>query len=162
MSVSSSKPLSEAEQIVQLEKELAWAKLKIQVLEERLRMQRIQKYGPSSEKLSNEQLELLELEPGVSNVEVQAESQREPLPVPAQRRAPRPHPGRQVLPAELPRLERVIACAPEQCTCPACGQPRDVIGYDVSEQLDIEPAKYFVVVTKREKRACKQIGRAHV
>jgi transposase len=30
-----------------------------------------------------------------------------------------------------------------------------VIGYDVSEQLDVEPAKYFVVVAKREKRACK-------
>ena len=156
MSASSSKPLSEAEQIVQLEKELAWAKLKIQVLEERLRMQRIQKYGPSSEKLTSEQLELLELEPGVSNVEVQAESQREPLPVPAKRPASRPHPGRQVLPAELPRVERVIACAPEQCTCPACGQPKDVIGYDVSEQLDIEPAKYFVVATKREKRACRR------
>jgi transposase len=52
-------------------------------------------------------------------------------------------------------VERVIACAPEQCTCKACGQPTAVIGYDVSEQLDLEPAKYFVVVTKREKRACK-------
>ena len=52
-------------------------------------------------------------------------------------------------------MERVIACAPEQCTCAACGQPTAVIGYDVSEQLDVEPAKYFVVVTKREKRACK-------
>ena len=30
-----------------------------------------------------------------------------------------------------------------------------VIGYEQSEQLDVEPAKYFVVVTKREKRACK-------
>jgi len=30
-----------------------------------------------------------------------------------------------------------------------------VIGYEESEQLDVEPAKYFVVVTKREKRACK-------
>jgi transposase len=59
------------------------------------------------------------------------------------------------LPAELPRVERLIACAPEQCTCKACGQPTAVIGYDVSEQLDLEPAKYFVVVTKREKRACK-------
>jgi len=37
-----------------------------------------------------------------------------------------------------------------------------VIGYDVSEHLDLEPAKYFVVVTKREKRACQhcQEGRA--
>ncbi len=30
-----------------------------------------------------------------------------------------------------------------------------VIGYEESEQLDVEPAKYFVLVTKREKRACK-------
>ena len=48
-----------------------------------------------------------------------------------------------------------MACAPEQCTCSACGQPTAVIGYDVSEQLDVEPAKYLVVVTKREKRACQ-------
>jgi transposase len=28
-------------------------------------------------------------------------------------------------------------------------------GYEQSEQLDVQPAKYFVRVTKREKRACK-------
>jgi transposase len=56
----------------------------------------------------------------------------------------------------------VIACAPEQCTCSACGQPTTVIGYDVSEQLDVEPAKYFVVVTKREKRACKHCEKGGV
>lgn len=155
MSDCSSTPLSEAEQIIQLQKELVWAKLTIRVLEERLRLQRIKKYGPGSEKLSSEQLELLELEPGVSNVEVQAESERPPLPAPAKTEKSRKHPGRQELPAELPRVERVIACAPEQCTCSACGQPTAVIGYDVSEQLDVEPAQYFVVVTKREKRACK-------
>lgn len=129
--------------------------MKIQVLEERLRLERIKKYGPGSEKLNSAQLELLELEPGVSSLEVQAESQREPLPAPAPPGKHRKHPGRQELPAELPRVERVIACHPEQCTCPACGKPTVVIGYEVSEQLDVEPAKYFVVVTKREKRACK-------
>jgi transposase len=152
---ASSNPLSESERIIHLEKELAWANLKIQVLEERLRLQRIKKYGPGSEKLSDAQLNLLELEPGVSNVEVQAESQREPLPAPAKREKSRKHPGRQELPAVLPRVERVIACTPEQCACKACGQPTAVIGYDVSEQLDLEPPKYLVVVTKREKRACK-------
>jgi transposase len=30
-----------------------------------------------------------------------------------------------------------------------------VIGYETSEQLDVERAKYFVRVTKREKRVCK-------
>ena len=148
--------MSEAEQIVELQKELAWAKLKIQVLEERLRLERIRKYGPGSEKLSDAQLQLLDLEPGVSHAEVQAESQRESLP-PSPEKPPkrRKHPGRQELPAGLARVERVIACTPEQCTCKACGQAKAVIGYDVSEQLDVKPAQYFVMVTKREKRACK-------
>jgi transposase len=149
-------PLSESEQIVDLRKELAWAKLKIQVLEERLRLERIKKYGPGSEKLSDAQLQLLDLEPGVSNAEVQAESEREPLPAAAKQPRSRKHPGRQELPAALPRVERVIACTPEQCTCKTCGQATVVIGHDVSEQLEVEPAKYFVVVTKREKRACKR------
>jgi transposase len=30
-----------------------------------------------------------------------------------------------------------------------------VIGYEEGSQLDVEPAKYFVLVTKREKRACR-------
>ena len=88
---------------------LQYAELKIQVLEERLRLKRIEKYGPGSEKLTNEQLELLELEPGVSTAEVRAESAREPVPArPAEKRVGQ-HPGRQSLPAELPRVERVIA-----------------------------------------------------
>ena len=130
------------------------AHLQIEDLKGQLRLALIKKYGPGSEKLSDAQLNLLGLEPGVSNVEVQAESLREPLPASTNRK-PRPHPGRQELPADLPRVERVIACAPEQCTCQACGQPTTVIGYDISKQLEVEPAKYFVVVTKREKRACK-------
>jgi transposase len=149
-------PQSESEQIVQLQKKLIWAELRIQVLEERLRLERIRKYGPGSEKLNDAQLQLLDLEPGVSNVEVQAESGRDPLPSPEQQQKRRKHPGRQELPARLPRVERVIACTPEQCTCKLCGQAKAVIGYDVSEQLDVEPAQYLVVVTKREKRACKR------
>ncbi len=134
---------------------LQYAELKIQVLEERLRLKRIQMYGPGSEKLTNEQLELLELEPGVSTAEVQAESAREPVPVRPTEKRVRQHPGRQALPAELPRVERVIGCTAEQCLCGGCGRETTVIGYEESEQLDVEPAKYFVVVTKREKRACK-------
>jgi transposase len=37
-----------------------------------------------------------------------------------------------------------------------------VIGYEQSEQLDVEPAKYFVQVTKREKRACQSCGEGGV
>ena len=132
---------------------LKFAEYKVRVLEERLRLVRIEKYGPGSEKLCDEQLELLELEPGVSSAEVQAESQREQLKLPI--KAARKHPGRQELPADLPRVEKLISCTPQQCVCGKCGKQTTVIGYESSEQLDVEPAKYFVQVIKREKRACK-------
>src|SRR5260370_40444099 len=54
---------------------LQYAELKIRLLEERLRLVRIAKYGPGSEKLADAQLELLELEPGVSSKGVEAGSE---------------------------------------------------------------------------------------
>jgi len=120
-----------------------------------MHLQLIAKYRPASEKLSDAQLELLELEPGVSDMEVQAESEHEPLPKPSSNRRNGKHPGRQLLPADLPRVEKVISCSPEQGTCRVCGQGTAVIGYEESERLDVEPARYFVAVTKREKRACR-------
>jgi hypothetical protein len=139
------------------ENELQYARMKNQVLEERLRQQRIAKYGPGSEKLSHLQLELLDLEPGVSNVEVAAESERETLPSSSEdeKKKRRQHPGRQTLPADLPRVEKIVACMPEQCKCGNCGADTMVIGYEVSEVLDVKPAEYFVQVTAREKRTCK-------
>jgi transposase len=71
------------------------------------------------------------------------------------RKPRRKHLGRQSLPAHLPRVEKILACTPEQCVCGGCGAETTVIGYEESEQLDVEPAKYFVLVTRREKRACK-------
>lgn len=142
--------------VVSYKDELQYRAMKIQLLEEKLRLQRIAKYGPGSEKLSNLQLELLELEPGVSNTEVAAESERDALPPTAEKKKRRKHPGRQTLPADLPRVEQVIACTPEQCICGNCGTGTKVIGYEVSEVLEVKPAEYFVQVTKREKRACKK------
>lgn len=156
MSFSSCVSLSEAEQIAQLKQQLQWAELKIQVLEERLRLQLIAKYGPASEKLNDAQLELLEGEPGVSHTEVEAESERAAEPVAVRVRERRPHPGRQELPAHLPRREEILACLPEQCRCRSCGGETTVLGYEHSEQLEVEPAQYFVRVTKREKRACSR------
>jgi hypothetical protein len=117
---------------------LRFAEYNVRVLEERLRLVRIEKYGPGSEKLSDAQLELLELEPGVSRAEVEAESQREQLQLPL--RAARKHPGRQELPAHLPRVEQFITCTPEQCVCGKCGKETTVIGYETAEQLDVELA----------------------
>lgn len=160
MSLSpSTPPPSDAQRIEYLEKELKWAEWKIHSLEERLRLHLIQKYGPKSETLNDAQLLLLEWEPGVSAAEVEAESKREPLAPATASATPnrnrRKHPGRQELPANLPRVERTIGCTPEQCVCKACGKDTAVIGYEQSEHLDVEPARYFVVVARREKRACR-------
>ena len=59
----------------QLRQQLEQAELKIRVLEERLRLERIARYGKRSETLSDLQLQLLDLEPGVSSEEVAAETQ---------------------------------------------------------------------------------------
>jgi len=154
--------LEEAQTLIaKLQQELQWSELQRLALEEKLRLKRIEKYGAGSEKLSNLQLELLEEEPGVSQAEIEAESERPALNgeisevgMEPEREA-RKHPGRQTLPAHLPRVERVIACPVEQCRCGACGQEKVIIGYEISEQLEVEPAQYFVQVTKREKRACR-------
>ncbi len=139
--------------IVQLERELQWAHLKIQVLEEKLRQQRIRMLGPQSETLSNLQLELLaDEEPSATSDEVAAEARREPITHKPPRER-KPHPGRERLPESLPRVEKVIHC--EEHACRTCGQETSIIGYDESEQLDVEPARYFVQVIKREKRACR-------
>ncbi len=146
--------------IAQLERELQWAHLKIQVLEERLRQRRIALLGPHSETLSNLQLELLaDEEPSATSDEVEAEARREPI-ARRPRRERQPHPGRQPLPESLPRVEKVIAC--EEKACRACGQATSTIGYDQSEQLDVEPARYFVQVIKREKRACRSCAQGTV
>jgi hypothetical protein len=108
--------------VLSYQNKLQYAELKIRVLEERLRLVRIAKYGPGSEKLSDAQLELLELEPGVSRAEVQAESERPAVPV--TQKTKRHHPGRQSLPANLARVERILACTPEQGVCQAAGKAR--------------------------------------
>jgi transposase len=140
--------------IAELERQLHWAQLKIQVLEQELRQQRIQQLGPRSETLNDLQLQLLaEEEPSVTRDEVEAEARRERLTgTPPRER--QPHPGRKPLPENLPRVTHIIVCQTRACV--SCGEETAVIGYDESEQLDVEPARYFVRVTKREKRACRR------
>ena len=149
-------------QIVRAKQALATSELHVQKLAEELRLERIRKYGKPSEKLTDLQLELLDREPAVSSDEIQSEIACGPLPdssensKPAEKqpRARRLHPGRRTLPAHLPRVEQIVACAPDQCPCSKCGAATRVIGYEETEVLGMKPAEYFVRLIKREKRAC--------
>lgn len=62
-------------------------------------------------------------------------------------------PKRQVLPAQLPRVEERIEA--ESCTCGQCGGALHCIGEEVSEKLDIKPVEFFVRRTTRPKLACR-------
>lgn len=148
--------------IVAKDRIIALSELKIQKLVEALRLERIKKYGKQSEKLSDLQLELLNLEPAVSSDEVAGEVERGPLPdatennnaIDKQRRARQNHPGRNELPAHLKRVAKIVPCTSEQCTCGKCGGETKFIGYEETEVLDMKPVEFFVTVLKREKRAC--------
>ena len=61
--------------------------------------------------------------------------------------------GRKALPAELPRI--VHHHEPESCTCGHCGKDLIKIGEDISEQLDVEPARFFVHQHIRPQYACR-------
>jgi len=124
--------------IAEKNRALAAAEAIIQQLKEALRLERIRKYGKQSEKLSDLQLQLLDFEPAVSSDEIETEVASGPLPEAAPRRTNKPHPGRNELPAHLERIEEIVACAAEQCTCGKCGRETQVIGYEETEVLGSE------------------------
>jgi len=95
---------ADLELIAQLKSRLQYAQLRIRVLEERLRLMRIEKYGAGGEKLSQAQMQLFEPEPVVSEVIEQAEGEQ--APAPRSTKTSCKHPGRQELPPNLPRVER--------------------------------------------------------
>jgi transposase IS166 family protein len=99
---------ADLELIAQLKNKLQYAELRIRVLEEHLRLMRIEKYGAGGERLSQAQMQLFELEPVVSEMTEQAESERAQVHRSTKRSAK--HPGRQELPANLPRVERILPC----------------------------------------------------
>jgi transposase len=68
---------------------------------------------------------------------------------------PKQKPTRKPFPEHLPRRENVIDVPEAERVCPSCGGTRDVCGHDVSEVLELEPAKLYVRRDKRLKRTCR-------
>src|SRR3954454_17182534 len=74
---------------------------------------------------------------------------------PAERaaRAEKRRSNRGSLPAHLPRIEIVVDI--DDKTCPCCQGELHRIGEDKSERLDLVPAQFRIVVTRRPKYACR-------
>jgi transposase len=106
-------------------------------------------FGARSEKANPEQYELAFEDIETAMAAVHAEDEAiDPAKAPAKPRKT----NRGCLPKHLPRIEEVVE--PEDTTC-ACGTERHIIGEDTYERLDIIPAQFRVIVTRRPKYACR-------
>jgi transposase len=92
-----------------------------------------------------------------------SERQR-PQPTPGADKPPRRRDehGRAPLPAHLERREVVQDLSAAEQLCPCCGRPRVCIGTQTAEQLDMEPARFFVRRTLKKTYACQQCDPAAV
>lgn len=63
-------------------------------------------------------------------------------------------PLRRPPPANLPRVPNPIDVPAAERVCPVCGAERTCIGHDVTEVIELEPARVVVRVDRREKLAC--------
>jgi transposase len=109
-------------------------------------------FGRKSERLPEEQLlfSFEEIEATLAANEAEAGKRS---PKSREQQTKRRRAGRGRLPAHLPRVE--VALAPEATACPCCRGPLVEIGVDAAERLDVIPAQFRVVVTKRPKLACR-------
>jgi transposase len=128
---------------------LKHAELKIQALTLELAHHKRLRFGVKSEALSSAQRELFAEDWSSDNAEL--ELAVESLQTPP--RAPRQNAGRQPLPETLPRI--IHRHEPENCMCGQCGKDLTLIREDVSEQLDVEPARFFVHRHIRPQYACR-------
>lgn len=151
------------EQAVGAEKDVFITELKalVEKLESQVADHRRTKFGPKSEKLSPDQLELAleDQEIAIAETQEKIDAVQDKIDQLDKDKKPRKPRKPRTLPEGLPRVERVIE--PDSILCPCgCGDMVK-IGEDRSARLDYIPAKYQVIVTIRPKYACPK-GRAGV
>ena len=137
--------------VAQLKAIIGVMKARNEHLEKLIRAIRDAAFGRKSEKLSEDQFQLAleDLEVGISALE--AEKEADPVTPAASPKKPRSV-NRGSLPKHLFRIEETIE--PETTICD-CGCQMHVIGEDVSERLDVIPAQFRVIVTRRPKYGCR-------
>jgi hypothetical protein len=129
-----------------LREQLAEAESQLQALKREL-------FGPKAEKLTKQQREQLEqlsqdlkdqaARPAALSVEVLEPAPEPTHPAEKKKRAARP---RHPLPENL-ETETIIL-EPEQTTCPHCGREMDCIDEEVSDEIDVVPARLFPQVAR--------------
>jgi transposase len=149
---------ADAQELARREREIALARVKIDKLNFELARLKRWKFDAKTETMTAAQRLLFADTLAEDEASLQAklaELQRSLPETPKTPKAPPLRPRRQALPEHLERVEH--RHEPEDTTCPNadCGRPMQRIGEDVSEKLDIIPAKFFVHRHIYGKWACK-------
>jgi transposase len=135
--------------------EIQFKDQKIQALTHELAHIRRIRYGVKSEALSPLQRDVFEetVNADLAAIEAEIEQLADAQTNTTTVKTKRPRAGRQPLPDHLPRIEH--RHEPESCTCGQCGSDLAKIGEDITEQLDVEPTKFFVHRHIRPQYACR-------
>lgn len=128
---------------------------KIEALTHELAYYKRIRFSVKSERLAPLQRDVFEetWNTDLSAIEAEVEQLQDDQPGETVAKPKRPRAGRQPLPDHLPRIEH--RHEPEACTCGHCGKDLVKIGEDITEQLDVEPAKFFVHRHIRPQYACR-------
>lgn len=113
-------------------------------------------YGPQQERIDPDQLTLFdakELEELAAELQQEAEQGDEASTTSSRRRGGH---GRRRLPDHLPREQVFYELSEAERSCPCCGETRQEIGRETSEQLEYVPASLKVIEHIRVKYACRQ------
>jgi len=126
--------------------------VQINSLNELLRIYRYRQFGNKSEKSSPNQLSIFNEAdlPKTPEKIIQAD---EEIHIAAHTRTKSP--GRKPLPENLPREQRIYDLAEEEKIC-SCGQSLTHIKDETCEQLEIIPAKVYVIQHVKKKYACRK------
>ena len=122
----------------------------IAYLNEMIRLYQLRQFSKKTEQVPPTQLSFFD-EAELPKKPDLIEAAEEEIKVAAHTRKPS---GRKALPASLPREQRVYDLADNEKIC-GCGHELRFIKDETSEQLEIIPAKIYVVQHVRKKYACK-------
>ena len=124
---------------------------KVTTLAEVIQLERQRRFGASSEKAPGQGELFNEAEACIDEV---VESESSETITTHSPETIQSKPKRKPLPDNLPRLRKVIELPAAQRQC-SCGCTLTEIGEETSEQLDVIPAKFQVIVHVRKKYGCK-------
>ena len=112
-------------------------------------------YGPKQERIDPDQLTLFDAEELEQLAEELAADEADENQQPTTSRRRRRGHGRRPLPRHVPREQVLYELDEAERRCPCCGETRQEIGRETSEQLDYVPASFKVIEHVRVKYACR-------